>query len=138
MNVGDIMSRDALTVNENETVAVVAKRMQEQKHGFVVVIDKDMPLRVIGVLSDTDIIGKVVAANRTPDSVHVKEIMTVGIISAKEDQQVTEAAQIMRTYHVKRLPVLKDGKLAGVISSTDIMHSMIDVKKLLSDIIVKL
>jgi len=137
MLVDDIMTRGVVTATKSQPLTQIAAVMSERKLGLVVVVDDETGRTVIGVLSDSDIIRKAVAAGRSPSQILVQDIMTPNVITIKKDSTVSDAAGIMRTYSLKRLPVTENGQLIGIISSTDIIRSLIDVKKALLDLALK-
>jgi len=134
MLVDDIMTRGVVTATRSQPLSQIAGVMSERKLGIMVVVDEDTGRKVVGVLSDSDIIRKVVAAGRNPAQMLVQDVMTTNVITIKRESTVSDAANIMRSYALKRLPVIENGQLIGIVSSTDIIRSLIDVKKALLDL----
>jgi len=120
--VKDLMSKKVNVVNENSTILSAAKVMAKSRRGYVVVLKKGKP---IGILTDSDIIEKVISKNKDPSKIKVKELMSTPVIIVHPDVEISEAARIMRKNLIKRLPVVshKDGKLIGILTETDIARS---------------
>lgn len=130
MQVKDLMTKDVVTANREMSVAKAAQIMAEKNVGLLVVLDTTEQ-NVIGVMSDSDIISKVVARNLMSRQVMVNEIMNTEVIDISPEKTVSEAANMMRNHKIKRLPVIENNKLVGIISSTDIIRSIVEMKKAL-------
>jgi CBS domain-containing protein len=77
--------------------------------------------KVVGIVTESDIIGKVVAANKDPERLRLQDIMSRNIISATPDETIEDAAEKMVENKIKRLPVLEGEKLVGIITATDLI-----------------
>jgi CBS domain-containing protein len=89
-------------------------------HSLIVQKSKDNP--EYGILTSTDINDKIVALNRNPSTLRVREIMTSPITSVKTEHSLQECAEIMKKMHIHHLPVVDDkGALVGMISATDFL-----------------
>ena len=128
------MQKPVATVEKDTLITQAATIMAERKLGFLVVVDAKTGLDVQGVVSDSDLIARVIAPRLNPGQVIVQDIMSMKVISIRSDATISDAANIMKANHIKRLPVIDDGRLIGIISSTDIMHSIVDIKKTLLDV----
>ncbi len=126
--VKDIMSKPVLKIEENKTVKDAAKKIQESRRGFLVVVKGNKP---VGVLSDSDIIGRVVAENLKSSNVKVKDAMTKYFVSISSDEDILTAVRKMKKGNVHRLPVIDEGKIVGVISLTDIARTSPEMLDLL-------
>ena len=115
--VKDLMSKKVNTIEENKTVFHAAKQMAKERRGYVVVLKKGKP---IGILTDSDILEKVISKGKDPKKVKVKDVMTTPLITISPDEELVEASRIMRKNLIKRIPVVKNGKLVGVITDNDI------------------
>lgn len=120
--VKDLMSRKVNVVSENATITKAAKIMAKTRRGYVVIVKKDKP---VGILTDSDIIEKVVSKNKNPDKIKVKDIMSSPVIVTYPDTKINDASVLMRKNLIKRLPVVnpKNGKLIGILTETDIARS---------------
>mgnify|MGYP000716383667 FL=1 len=120
--VEDVMSSPVVTVREDDTVEKVAKLMDEYSIGSVVVVrDKDEP---VGVITERDIVRKVVAKDRKPSEVRAAEIMSTPLFTIEPDKDVKEAARTMGRYDIRRLIVMHKGRMVGIVSSRDILQAV--------------
>ena len=117
MKISDVMTTDVETVSADQTAREAAAFMLRADAGSIPVCDGD---RVIGMITDRDIAVRGVAEGRGPDP-PVSELMSDGIICAREDEDVKSVAQRMSEEQVRRLPVLDaDEKLIGIVSLGDL------------------
>lgn len=123
LRVSDVMSRDLVVAFPDETVVDAARKMAENDVGSVIVVDKYDRSRVVGVLTESDIVKRVVARGLNPSETLVEEVMTRNPIIVEEDTPLRVAADIMRERGIGHLPVVdKAGRLKGVITRTDIVR----------------
>lgn len=122
MKVKDIMTSPALYALECESVFRVAKLMKENDVGAIPVCDKDE--KIVGVVTDRDIIIRAVVKGLNPASVSAKEIMSndVTVISPMTD--LDDAFDIMAEIKIRRLPVVENSKLVGMLSLGDLSQSL--------------
>jgi signal-transduction protein with cAMP-binding, CBS, and nucleotidyltransferase domain len=111
------MSKKVNTIEENKTVFHAAKKMAKERRGYVVVVKKGKP---IGILTDSDILEKVISKGKDPKKVKIKEVMSTPIITISPEDELVEASRLMRKNLIKRIPVVKNGKLVGIITDADI------------------
>ncbi|MFL6734870.1 MAG: CBS domain-containing protein [Sphingomicrobium sp.] len=117
MRISEVMTRDVATVSTNQTAQEAASFMLKGDAGSIPVVDGD---RLIGMITDRDIAVRGVAQGRGPDT-PVSELMSTGLICAREDDDIEEVAARMSEAQVRRLPVI-DGseKLVGIVSLGDL------------------
>src|SRR5688500_13378118 len=114
MRVSDVMTRGAECVGPDATLQEAASRMKALDVGSLPVCDND---RITGMVTDRDITIRAVAEGKDPRTARVREVMTPGVHYCFEDQDVAEAARIMKAQQVRRLPVLsRDKRLVGLVS----------------------
>jgi signal-transduction protein with cAMP-binding, CBS, and nucleotidyltransferase domain len=119
MRVRDIETSPAITCEPGAHVSQVARMMREKRVGSVFVVDEIGV--VVGVVTDRDLVERVIAPEREP-STRVEEVMSHDVVCAQEDDDVLRAADQMATRVCRRLPVLaSDGRLAGVVSLDDLV-----------------
>jgi CBS domain-containing protein len=117
MKISEVMTTDVETVSADQTAREAAAFMLRADAGSIPVCDGD---RVIGMITDRDIAVRGVAEGRGPDT-PVSELMSDGIICARDDEDVRSVAQRMSEEQVRRLPVLDaDEKLIGIVSLGDL------------------
>ena len=118
MKLKDIMSQNVIKIHPRESVAVAARLLANHNIGVLPVCDHDGKL--CGVVTDRDLVTRCMAANRSPEQTRVQDVMTGRIISATPNMDVSVAAYLMGREQVRRLPVLDDGKLCGMVSVGDL------------------
>jgi CBS domain-containing protein len=117
MRISDVMTRDVATVGPDQTAREAANFMLNSDAGSIPVTEGD---RLIGMSTDRDIAVRGVAKGHGPDT-PVRDIMTSGIICARENDSVEDVASKMSEAQVRRLPVIDDSeKLIGIVSLGDL------------------
>ncbi len=120
MPVYEVMSSPVITISKRATAAEAARLLKKHGIGSLVVVDEK---GVAGIVTERDLVERVVAEDRRPSEVAVEEIMTREPVTILSKQTLIEAMELMRKHGIKRLVVLSDsGELAGVITQTDIMR----------------
>lgn len=135
MSVGRICQRDVDTAEPNETVYCLAERMHQRTIGALVVVDDEA--RPMGIVTDRDLVIRVLAATRDPLTTPACDVMTPYPKTVKEDTPIELALQLMRSGAFRRLPVVgKKGQLVGIVTLDDIMmllsEELRDVGKLIA------
>lgn len=118
MKVRDIMTRNVETVRPEDSLKTVARIMRDYEIGFVPVCDGD---HVLGVVSDRDLTIRALADGVDSSSGIGQDLMTSPVVHCYDDQEINEAAQLMRDYQIRRLIVLDRTKhLVGIVSLGDV------------------
>lgn len=121
LKVSDVMTSSVVTVKPDETIVDAARKMAENKIGSVVVVD-DKGI-IIGILTEGDIVRRVVARGLDPSQTPVEAVMTKNPITIFEDADLAAAAELMREKGVGHLPVVnEEGRLVGIITRSDIVR----------------
>ncbi len=115
--IGDVMTRDPITMDTEATAADAARAMRDSGVGDVIVTDDG---RIRGIVTDRDIAVRAVAEGRNPSEVHLGEIASTDVATVSPDDPVDRAVRIMREKAVRRVPVVEDGKPVGVVSIGDL------------------
>ena len=118
MRVKEIMTKQVIGVRDFETVSVAARTLEQYNIGALPVIGPGGA--VCGVITDRDMVTRCLAANREPSKTTVGQIMTNRITSVTPETDVATAAYIMGKHQVRRLPVLDEGELCGMVSLKDL------------------
>lgn len=118
MKVKDIMSRNVIKVHPQENVAVAARLLANHNIGVLPVCDREG--EVCGIVTDRDLVTRCMAANRTAEDTKVQDVMTGRIVSAASNMDASVAAYLMGREQVRRLPVIDNGKLCGMVSIGDL------------------
>ncbi|MDI9646427.1 MAG: CBS domain-containing protein [Archaeoglobales archaeon] len=123
--VKEIMTREVCTISKNDSVHTLAKKMLEFGVGSAVVIENGKP---VGIVTEKDLIAKVVAKNKLPSELRVYEIMSEPLITITPLTSLKEAARLMIKRGIRRLPVVDNsGTLVGIITDNDILSVSIDL-----------
>jgi CBS domain-containing protein len=118
MRIHDVMTPHAECIAPEASLREAAGRMKALDVGSLPVCDRD---RLAGLLTDRDIVLRAVAEGRDPNVARVRDAMTPNILYCFEDQDVSEAAELMREKQVRRLPVLnRDKRLVGIVALGDL------------------
>jgi CBS domain-containing protein len=121
MNVGTLCTRTTYLAEHDETVKSAARRMHEKNVGTLVVLDAAR--KPVGIVTDRDLVVRVLVAGHDPEQICVEEVMTGHPRWVKEATPIEEALETMRGLGVRRLPVVdRAGRLAGIIGADDILE----------------
>jgi CBS domain-containing protein/uncharacterized membrane protein YuzA (DUF378 family) len=115
--VRDVMTEQPKAVEPSTTVAEAAKLLQSQDVGSLPVVQEG---QLVGIVTDRDIVTRVVAEGRDPNSLPVEEIATRSPDTASPEQDLDEALRLMARKQVRRLPVVEDGRLIGILAQADV------------------
>ncbi|HKZ23267.1 MAG TPA: CBS domain-containing protein [Thermoplasmata archaeon] len=115
----EIMTPTPVTIQASATVAEAAVTMRDKEIGSLVVVEQGKPM---GIVTERDVVTKVAASNKQPSGVLVRDIMTSPLIAVHPGEEVAEAAKIMSERKIRRLPVIQEGKLVGMITENDIIR----------------
>ena len=118
MKVSDIMTKDVVKISAEESVEVAARTLTHYNIGALPVCDAHGKL--CGMVTDRDLVIRCVAANKPASDTTVRQVMTNQLVSVEPGADVTEAAQLMGSRQIRRLPVVEQGRLCGMISLGDI------------------
>ena len=119
----DIMEKNVITIEKNKTAQDAAKIIAEKDISFLVVMNDDLPE---GVLSESDFVRKIAAEDRKSSDVPISEIMSYQFRSVGRSTTIEDAVQKMLNNNIRRLLILEDDKLVGVITQTDLASHLRD------------
>lgn len=119
MFVKDIMSANVVTMPPDASVFEVSKSMSEMDISSVIIIDKERP---VGIITEADIVRRVIAEEKDTKTTTAAEIMTSPIIHVEPGTGLTDAMRVMAKSNIRRVAVLKNNSLAGIITSRDILR----------------
>ncbi|WP_447980524.1 CBS domain-containing protein [Candidatus Nitrospira bockiana] len=114
-----LMTRDLVTVAPSASVMEAAMLMRERKIGSVFVEDEN---RIVGIVTETDIVRRAVGAGQMPHFVSVGAIMSSPVIGIDGTRPITEAADLMERHQTRHLAVMQAGTIVGVLSVRDLLH----------------
>jgi CBS domain-containing protein len=116
-SIREVMTADPRTVAPSDTIADAAQQMREGDVGDILVVENG---QLAGILTDRDIVVRVVADGRDPSSTTVGDVATRDVASLTVDQSVDDAVRLVREQNVRRIPVVQDGRPAGIVSIGDL------------------
>jgi signal-transduction protein with cAMP-binding, CBS, and nucleotidyltransferase domain len=131
MLVKDVMSSPVVTSQENAPISKVAQLMDENDLGCIIVANKQG--KPLGIITEKDLVARILAKNVKPDSMKASEVMTSPLITVDPDTQISEVARTMSRLNVRRLGVIYKGQLVGLISSKDILAVMPELMEMIQE-----
>ncbi len=118
MKLRELMTKQVIRIHPDETVSVAARLLEHNNIGAIPVCGVDG--RLCGMLTDRDIVTRCLASGKSPQNTAVREIMTGKVYVARPDMEVSLAACLMGREQIRRLPVMENGKLCGMVSLGDL------------------
>ena len=119
MKLGDILGGEVINVQPDVSVKAAVELMNKYEIGCIVVKDNDEP---VAIVTERDVLSKIVCQCRNPERVKVSEIMSQPLLVGNVDMSMEEAAKFMFKQNIKKLPVVDNGKLVGLITLTGIVR----------------
>ena len=117
----EVMTREPVSCEATDSIRRVAEIMKAEDVGSVPVVDSKSSRRLVGIVTDRDIVVKVLAGSAKVESATVRDAMTANPASVREDEDVNRAVALMSERQVRRMPVVDaEGKLAGIIAQADV------------------
>jgi len=132
LKVEDVMIKNVVTVDADTTVKKAVEIMNKYEIGSLVVIKRN---KLVGILTERDILKRVLAESRNPEKTKVREIVTTPIITTSPTTDLEEAAKLMFEKNVKKLPVVSKGELVGLVTLTDLARFQPEIIRLLKRLI---
>ncbi len=131
MLVKDVMSSPVVTADEEETSNNIAVSMDKDDLGCVIVTNKVG--KPIGIITERDLVIRVIAKNSKPDTIKAREIMTTPLVTIEPDATVSDAARRMNRLDIRRLGVFYKGNLVGIVSSKDLLGVMPELIEIMQE-----
>jgi CBS domain-containing protein len=117
--VRDAIVRPPVTIDPSMNVAESAKLMRAVDVGSLMVVEKG---KIIGIITEGDILNKVVAKDKKPSEIKVRDVMSRPVVCIEPDMDIVEAAKKMAKLKIRRLPVIEKGEIIGIVSERDIIR----------------
>ena len=134
MEIKDIMTRQVVSVAPTESVEVAARTMAQYNIGALPVCKEG---KLCGMLTDRDIVTRCLASSRLPRDTQVRQIMTEQVTAVRPDMETGVAAHLMGRLQIRRLPVVENGRICGMVSLGDMANheeTAIDAGDALTDV----
>jgi len=119
--VKELMTKDVVTINKEKTIVDAAKVIDERGVGSIVVTDDG---NIVGVLTERDIITRCVAKECDAAKTKVSDIMSTPVVAIDPEADILDAAKLMVSKMIRRLPVLDGGKLVGIVTTYDLVKNV--------------
>ncbi|HEY3922138.1 MAG TPA: CBS domain-containing protein [Gaiellaceae bacterium] len=122
-SVKDAMTSDVRTVSPSQPLTDIALLMKQEDVGSVPVVDGG---RLIGMVTDRDIVVRGISDGSDPHAIQAGDIASRDLVTVRPDDDLDEALRLMAQHQVRRLPVVEDGELVGVVAQADVAHEAKD------------
>jgi CBS domain-containing protein len=135
MQVKDLMSSGVITITPDENASLAARLLARHNIGALPVCTSEGSLR--GILTDRDIVLRCIAAESQPENTLVRDIMTKNVVSVSPEDDLREATRLMASEQIRRLPVVENGTIVGMLSLGDLAKTQMfdmEASKALSEI----
>lgn len=132
MKIREVMTKPVIRIGADETVEVAARTLAHYNIGSLPVCGSDGRLR--GLVTDRDLVTRCIAAGKNPAITKVSQVMSGSVVGVEPDLDTKAAAQIMGSRQIRRLPVLENEKLCGMVSLADLTRAEADTGEILSQI----
>lgn len=130
--VKDVMTRDVKVVDPDASVAEVAAAMNRFGVGSIIVVAGGEP---VGVVSERDILRRVVEPCLSPEATAARQIMSSPVVSIHESATLGEAVRLMTERQVRKVPVMREGRLVGIVTYTDIVSEVLAMVSMLGELV---
>ncbi len=118
IKVEEVMSKNPLIVSGELSVREGARILKKRGVSTIIIEEEGNP---IGIVTDRDLVTKILAENMDPDKTKLRDIMSNPIVMIPHNENVADAARVMSRRKIRKLPVVKDGKIIGILSENDIV-----------------
>jgi len=122
-SVKDYMTKEILSADVSTTITEAAKKMAEKNVGFIIVLEKCKP---VGLVTERNFLLKVLAENRDPNMTTLGDIMSTPLLSVDPDSDLLDAAKIMKEHNIRKLTVIRNDIVYGIITAMDITRHIND------------
>ncbi|AKB73275.1 putative manganese-dependent inorganic pyrophosphatase [Methanosarcina lacustris Z-7289] len=132
VSVAEVMNKTVITMDINTDIPAIAREMVKHDVGSVIITEKE---KAMGIITERDLVRDIIAKDRQPSKVHVSKILSSPLVTVEPETSVVNASEMMLKANIKRLPVLEDGTIIGVVSNTDILMVTPGLSTILKDLI---
>lgn len=116
---GDIMVNKVITTTRDSTVEEAVRLMNEHEIGCLIVTDNKKP---IGIITERDLLKRILAKSKDLKKIRVEEVMSTPLISVEPNVEIGDASRLMFQKSIKKMPIVKEDKLLGLVTLTDILR----------------
>jgi CBS domain-containing protein len=131
LKIGEIMIKDVVTLDGKVTVQEVAIIMNEREIGCVIVVQDENP---IGIITERDMLKRVLLESKDPETTNAFQIMSAPLLFGDPQMSVQDAVKLMNEKKIKKLPIIEEGRLVGMITLTDLARSVAYLEHIFSKV----
>jgi len=132
VQVRDVMSKDVKVVRPDTLVKEVVATMNKFNIGSIIVVQSDRP---VGIITERDILKRIVEPCLAPETLRAREVMSSPVVTIRDTVSIDEAAKIMARKRLKKLLVMEENKLAGILTYTDIVAQVPNMLGILEELV---
>ncbi|MGZ9165662.1 MAG: CBS domain-containing protein [Anaerolineales bacterium] len=126
----EVMTKDLIYASPQDTIVAVAQLMKNEDIGPVLIVDNDDSKTLVGIVTDRDLVLKVIAEGHDPKTTRVEEVMSKELVTCRADDDVDVAMQAMAQFQLRRIPIVdNDDRLVGIISQADVATRVGETEK---------
>jgi len=126
------MTRTVVTAPPDMSAAEAGKKMVENRVGNIIIIKERRP---VGIVTESDMVAKVIAKNVKPGSIKLEQLMSKPLITTRSSDDINDAVRMMAQKKIRRLPVIDDGALVGIITDADVIQASSEINQILDNLI---
>jgi CBS domain-containing protein len=130
--VRDVMTRTVVTATPDMSAAQAGKKMVENRVGSVIIVKDGRP---VGIVTESDMVAKVIFKNVKPSSIKLEQLMSKPLITTKSSDDIHEAVLMMAQKKIRRLPVIDGDELVGIITDADVIQVSSEINQILDNLI---
>ncbi|MGA7076303.1 MAG: CBS domain-containing protein, partial [Halobacteriota archaeon] len=130
--VRDVMTRTVVTATPDMSAAQAGKKMVENRVGSVIIVKDGRP---VGIVTESDMVAKVIFKNVKPSSIKLEQLMSKPLITTKSSDDIHEAVLMMAQKKIRRLPVIDGDELVGIVTDADVIQVSSEINQILDNLI---
>jgi CBS domain-containing protein len=123
--VKQLMTSDPCAIDVDKSVSYAAKMLRDENVGLAPIVEGDV---LVGTVTDRDIVVRVIAEGKNPESTMVREIASTDLVTVEPQEDLDQALRLMAQHQVRRLPVVERGRLVGVVAQADVARQADDAR----------
>ncbi len=132
VSVAEVMNKAVIVIDINSDIPAIAREMVSRDAGSIIITENG---KAMGIITERDFVKGIVTEDRRPSEVKASEILSTPLITVEPETSVIKASEIMLKANIKRLPVLENGRIVGVISNSDILMLTPGLNTILKELI---
>lgn len=132
LTVSEVMNKTVIVMDINSDIPAIAREMINRAAGSVIITENG---KAMGIITERDLVRGIIKEDKKPSEVKANELLSTPLLTIEPGKSIVEASEIMLKANIKRLPVLENGMVIGVISNTDILMVTPGLNTILKDLI---